>query len=310
LIDSNDGIKAVLDYKPLTLTMFYFKNSQKDFQGAYNHVNDSSDVYGINSNYQLGDAFNTVLEAYLFSEINGDNVNGFTGAQDKGDTIYVPGLRASTNPVKGLNVQGEVAWQLGNQVVSTGVTQESERRGAMLAQLMGSYALPVMEKYKPTVNASYTYVSGDKNGNATYNTDAVKSAKVYRAWDPMFEAQGGGTIYNTLFNLTDLNIIALGASVSPLQDVTAAVTWSNLFSAVKFGGENPLSILQPNGSSVDDVVVNSKKTGLGNEYDVNLGYAYTEDVSFGLSLGWYVPGDAFKAADMTKTASQAIADIG
>ena len=36
----------------------------------------------------------------------------------KGDKLYVPGLRASTNPVKGLNVQGEVAWQLGNQVVT------------------------------------------------------------------------------------------------------------------------------------------------------------------------------------------------
>jgi hypothetical protein len=316
LIDSNDGIKAVLDYKPLTLTMFYFKNSQATFRGFYDQHKDSSDVYGLNSNYQLGDAFNTVLEAYMFSEINGKNVNGFApgntsaGSIDKGDSIYVPGLRASTNPIKGLNVQGEVAWQLGNKVVETSaLNQESERRGAMLAQLMGSYALPVMEKYKPTVNASYTYVSGDKNGNANYNTDAVKSAKVYRAWDPMFEAQGGGTIYNTLFNLTDLNIIAFGASVSPLQDVTASVTWSDLVSAVKFGGNNSLSILQPNGNSVTSIPVNSKKTGLGNEYDVNLGYAYTEDVSFGLSLGWYVPGDAFKTANMTKTASQALADI-
>ena len=36
-------------------------------------------------------------------------------------------------------------------------------------KLLASYALPVLEKYKPTVNASYTYVSGDKNGDANYS---------------------------------------------------------------------------------------------------------------------------------------------
>jgi len=322
-ITSEDGIKAVLDYKPLTLTMFYFKDSQgSSMLGGYksNSDSDSSDVYGLNANYQLGDAYNTVLEAYLFSRINGSNITTQAGGTDvKGNKTYVPGLRASTNPVKGLNVQGELAWQLGNQVVSNGVSgqSESEHRGAMAAQLMASYALPVLEKYKPAVSASYTYLSGDKNGFTNYNADHVKSAKVYRAWDPMFEGQGGGTIYNSLFQLTDMHIFALGASVSPLQDVTAAFTWSSLVSAERLDGANGQAFLQPDiaGSGLLGYLqtpAGSKKTGLGNEYDVNFGYAYTEDVSFGLSLGWFVPGDVFKAGTngmATKTASQAIADI-
>jgi len=317
LIDSNDGVKAVLDYKPLTLTAIYFKNSQgTSLVGKYMESNDSdsSDVYGLNANYQLGDAFNTVVEGYMFSEINGSDLS--VGINPKGDKIYVPGLRASTNPVKGLNVQGEVAWQLGNQVVENGIGTgtESERRSAMAAQLMATYVLPVMEKYKPTVSASYTFVSGDKNALVDHNTDGVKSAKVYRAWDPMFESQGGGTIYNSLFNLTDMNILALGGSISPLQDVTASFTWSDLTSAARFDGYNGLVLLQPDqaGSGIVGELftpAGSKKTGLGNESDVNIGYAYTEDVSFGLSLGWFVPGDVFKGADMTKTASQAIADV-
>ena len=130
----------------------------------------SSDVYGYNANYQLSDPMNTVVEAYLFTRFNGDNNSSGTDGynnptlSDKGDTLYVPGLRASTNPVKGLNVQGEVAWQLGNHPVVTNGTEEAEHRDAMAAQFLASYSLPVLDKYKPAVNASYTYVSGDKNG--------------------------------------------------------------------------------------------------------------------------------------------------
>ena len=49
--------------------------------------------------------------------------------------------------------------------------------------------------------------------------------------------------------------------------------------------------------------------GLGNETDVNLNYNYTEDVTFGVSVGWYVPGNAF-LKDNRDTASQAIASLG
>jgi hypothetical protein len=321
-IDSQDGIKAVLDYKPLTLTMIYIKNTEtvRALEGLYGKEKENSDVYGLNANYQLGDAYNTVVEGYLFGRVDQSGLSAHyaaNGTEDfggysKGDTLYVPGLRVSTNPIKGLNVQGEVAWQGGNHVVDTSSgSQEAEHRNAMAAQLMATYSLPVLEKYKPAVNASYTFVSGDKNGSANANTSNAKSAKVYTAWDPMFESQGAGTIYNTLFNLTNMNIIALGASISPLQDVTAAFTWSDLFAAQRYGEYNSLEILQPNGTSIyatPNTTDAYKKTALGNEYDVNFGYAYTEDVSFGLNLGWFAPGDFAKSV-ATKTASQAIADV-
>jgi hypothetical protein len=314
-IDSNDGVKAVLDYKPLTVTMFYFKNGQttSSYEGFYQNQETSSDVYGINANYQLGDAYNTVLEGYLFSRINGSFSDGsITGG--KGDTLYVPGLRASTNPIKGLNVQGELAWQLGNHPVESinagGVgtgAYEAERRNAMAAQFMASYALPVLEKYKPTVNASFTYVSGDKNGNQNYNGDAVKSAKVDTAWDEFNKVQAGGTIYNALFPLSDMYIYSIGASANPLEDITTSFTWSNLYSAERFSATNPLVLIQPNTETVTPVT-KAKGRGLGNESDVNVTYAYTEDVSFGVSLGWFVAGNAFSSVN-DKTASQAIADV-
>ena len=119
-----DGVKAILDYKPLTIDMFYFKNQQNLVNGNVNSNKTSSDVYGMNANYQLNDPMSTVMEAYIFTRFDGDTNFAAQGSPgtvtDKGDTLFVPGLRASTNPIKGLNLQAEVAWQLGNHPVVHG----------------------------------------------------------------------------------------------------------------------------------------------------------------------------------------------
>jgi hypothetical protein len=314
-----DGVKAVLDYKPLTIDMFYFKNNQLVLNGSSeDQQKQSSDVFGFNGNYQLSDPWSTVFEGYVFSRFNGnEDQTGPLGAASatttKGDTLFVPGLRASTNPVKGLNFQGEVAWQVGDHPVINTIGgqpwQSAEHRRAMAAQVMASYALPVMDKYKPTVNASWTYVSGDKDGNRNYGTVPFKSAKYYTAWDPFNENQGAGTIYNTLFPLSNMDIITAGGSMSPLEDVTASFTWSGLWAAVPYSSTNPLVLFQPDGGATGiNPQTKGKRRGLGNEYDVNLTYNYTEDVTFGLSLGWFVPGSVF-TTNNNNTAQQALADV-
>jgi hypothetical protein len=303
--------------------MFYFKNQQNVVSGNPYADESSSDVYGINGNYQLSDPWSTVAEAYMFSRLDGHNnfaaYEGPTvaGNLDKGDTLYVPGLRASTNPLKGLTTQAEVAWQLGHHPVITGNSvQESERRDAMAVQFLASYSLPVLDKYKPAVNAAFTYVSGDRNAYANSNNDSNKSAKSYSAWDPFNNAQGSGTIYNTLFPLSNMYIYSLGATANPLEDVSATFTWSGLWAAERFGAQNPLYILQPDDSGTLALngenyllPVTTNKLGLGNEYDLNFSYSYTEDVTFGVSLGWFVDGDAFAKGVDRATASQAMANV-
>jgi hypothetical protein len=308
-----DGVKAILDYKPLTIDMFYFKNQQNLVNGNPGAHTTSSDVYGVNANYQLNDPMSTVVEAYLFTRFDGSNNYAAQGTPNvptnKGDTLFVPGLRASTNPIKGLNVQGEVAIQGGShpvQQVGT-LNDMNQRREAMAAQLLASYSLPVLDKYKPAVNASYTYVSGDStsaSGTSNHRTN-------YTAWDPFNEIQGGGTIYNTLYPLSNMHILAVGASANPLEDVTTSLTWSALWAADHYSTTNPLALYQPDGglTTITPATNNSsKKTGLGNEYDINLSYAYTEDVTFGVSVGWYVPGDALSKYNRN-TASQALANV-
>jgi hypothetical protein len=316
-----DAIKAVLDYKPLTITSFWYKNAQtlNSIQGLYNNQNGSSDVYGLDAAYQLSDPYSTLLEGYLFTRFDGKGLNQ-SANQDKSNSLYVPGLRVSTNPTKELNIQGEFAWQLGHNEVINGSTQESESRSATFAQLMATYTLPVLEKYKPSVTASYTYASGDKNGLENANNTNRNSNKTDSAWDPFAEGQGGGTIYSAILPLSNLNIYSVSGSFNPLQDVTAAFTWSDLYAADSYTnpvggnvGGNPLFIYQPNQNSGTLNYFPGKKddTGLGNEYDVNLTYNYTEDVTFGLNLGWFVFGDAFSHYSNFNptTASQAIADI-
>jgi hypothetical protein len=314
-----DGVKAILDYKPLTIDLIYFKNQQDltSIKGSWqSNLDESSNVFGYNANYQLSDPWNTVVEQYMFARVDGAGLVGVTN-EDKGDTLFVPGLRASTNPVKGLNVQGEVAWQLGNKdVAPAGYGPDTEHRDAMAAQLMASYALPVLQKYKPTVNASYTYVSGDKNSVEDENVpQGVKTSKVYTAWDEFNTIQGAGTIYRALLPLSNENILAVGASVNPLEDVTVGATWSSLWAASRISAQNPLVIIQPNGSAAlgatsASTTVGTKNNdyGLGNEADINLTYNYTEDVTFGASVGWFVPGSVF-SNNNRDTASQAIANV-
>jgi hypothetical protein len=318
-----DGVTATLDYKPLTISMIYFKNGQglASIAGAGPLTSgQSSDVYGYNANYQLSDPWSTVVEQYVFARMNGSGFNALGAGADKGSTLYVPGLRASTNPTKSLNLQAEAAWQLGKvEVANAELTSqyESEHRDAFAAQFLATYTLPVLDKYKPVVNASYTYVSGDKNaGTNGDDPNAGKSGKSYGAWDEFNTIQGAGTIYRAILPMSNQNIIAFGGSISPLEDVTVSATWSDLWAADKNSANNPLYIYQPNnGATLTAIPVvpttNTKKDarGLGNETDISLTYNYTEDVTFGVSLGWFVPGSELSAATR-ETASQAIANVG
>ena len=145
---------------------------------------------------------------------------------------------------------------------------------------------------------------------ANYGTVPVQICQdIDSAWDPFNENQGSGTIYNTLFALSNMYIFSAGASVNPLEDVTVAATWSGLWAASSI---RYLIILchsfQPDGSTSIAPVTSNKK-GLGNEYDANISYAYTEDVTFGVSLGWYLAGDAFNKINRD-VASQALANVG
>ncbi len=302
-----DAVRMIFDYNPLTVDVVAAKLAANNLTGT-GAQDDDVDLFGVNANWQVGDDLGSILEAYFWAKID-QSVKTTMG--NKADTVYMPGLRAETNILDGLNIQGEVAWQFGNKADTASGSVDNVDRRAMGAQVIANYSLPFekTKKYEPVVTTAYTYVSGDSNPSEPGKTPGRDKDEYYTAWDPMFENQGGGTIYNTLFDLTNMHIVKLAAQAKPLDDVTAEVAWNALWldKAIKDstdpdkGNSTNFTLYQPDGSSLSGVKMTSNKH-LGNEVDLSVVYDYTEDVQFGLSYGVFFPGDAF--AQMDRNASQ------
>jgi len=78
-----DGVTATLDYKPLTISLIYFKNYQSlnsvsGLAAGVDYSKQDSDVYGYNANYQLSDPWSTVVEQYMFARFNGNGLSETT----------------------------------------------------------------------------------------------------------------------------------------------------------------------------------------------------------------------------------------
>ena len=128
-------------------------------------------------------------------------------------------------------MQGEVAWQKGNKATTNpaGTARaDNFKRDAFGAQAIINYQLPV-EQWNPVLTGVYTYVSGDQNPGNARHLGGVDTEYKWTAWDPMFEDQGTGTIYNTLFDLTNAHIAVVSAQVNPMEDVTAKLSWTGLW---------------------------------------------------------------------------------
>lgn len=283
-----DAVRAILDYNPLTINVIASKVNSGNVAGEGAHKDDV-DLIGTNAAYQLGDKWQSLVEAYYWAKI--DN-NTPTTVGSKADTVYMPGIHASTNPIKGLNLSAEIAMQRGNKWQGSA---NNVKREATAAQLIMNYELPLakIEKYKPTIMGAYTYVSGDKNPTKPGTSDKAR----YRAWDPMFENQAGGTIYNTLFNLSNAHIITTKASMKPIEDVTASVQMDYLWLDKELpDGVLAGSILHPDASTTAGLSTTTNAF-LGSELGLGLAYAYTDDVTLGAKFNWFTPGEAFSSAN-------------
>lgn len=307
-----DAVRAILNYDPLKVEILYSKVSTGTATGAPDLAQDDVDLYGVNTTYNLGDDMQSVVEAYFFAKVDQSVKRVTAGTYDgpKNDTIYVPGLRASTNILDGLNIQGEFAWQRGNKVGTTTSSSDvpNQKREAYAAQFISNYSIPVAEEYKPNAQYVYTWVSGDSNPTDSYGAERVSTNR-WTAWDPFFENQGGGRIYNAIFDLTNMHIHAVSLSAKPMEDVTVKGTWSGLWLDKELecnGGTcDSITLRQPDAATAVSASGKASESGLGNEFDVEVMYDYTEDVQFGVNLGWFNPGKVFTSLN-DDLASQAI----
>jgi hypothetical protein len=270
-----DAVKAVLSYDPLTVDLFASKIYENKLTS--DGPNTNSNLYGVNANYKLGDKMSTVVEGYTFVKTTDAGGNA-AGGNTKDDAIYVPGLRVSTNPIEGLNVQLEGAYQFGT--VGFDATPDTKKNlSAYALQGMVNYALPVMKNMTPVLSAGLTYLSGENEPDRANNTKI-------REWQVVYGNQFVGTIWNTLFAQKNLAVANLAVELKPVQDLTAKLSWYGVNLAQRV---STLTLNQPDSTTLSAVTMNGKKN-LGNELDLDLSYAYTEDVKLGMSAGYYAPG--------------------
>lgn len=291
-----DAIRATLNYDPLVIDIVYAKIDENNI-GLAGQTNDDMDLVGINAGYQLSDKWNTMVEGYVWSKINRGNKSDGAGsnADGKDDTCTTLGFRVNTNPSSKLNIQHEFAFQTGEKYITTG---QSRERSAWATQHSITY-VPGW-KYEPVLGLVYSYFSGD--ADSTTGTDADKK---YHAWDPMFENQTAGSIINALYAQSNAHCVDVNATIIPVEDVTVRLDYVKLLlaKASTAGTTNP--------SDYGAFAIAADKKDLGSEVDLNVMYDYTEDVQFGLLLGWYMPGKAVAkatgAVEQRKTATEAIA---
>jgi len=214
------------------------------------------DLYGLGLTYDNG-VF--CIDPYFVYTIMADTTNDVD--------LMTGGVRVGYTPMENLNLKLELAKQFGDTDLGGGVDFEG------WAGLLGvSYTFNT--SMQPTITAGYSYFSGQ---------DAT--ATDMEAWMPVFPANiasrigkiaypllfpAGEGIVNPLCGTgSGLQVINLGFGLKPTEKLTIGLDLFNLTA-------------DESGAASDDY---------GNEIDLSLTYAYTEDVSFGIDLGTLLTGD-------------------
>jgi len=253
-----DAIRLTFDYTPWAIDILTAKIRDDDVDS----IVANEDLYGINAFYGFN-KFNTSTEGYVFVK------NSNTQDEQK---IYTIGTRAVINPIKNLSLTGELAFQTGDY--------SATRNQEAWALDLGSEYTWANSVYIPSFRLIYNYRSGEETGGLGD----------YEAWDPMYEDQVKGRIYDFLFaganggDSSNVHIINVGGSIQPVDSITLNFDYYHYILDEKFSaGSHPAN-------SNYTVVVDDDA---GDEIDFLVEYAYTEDVTFGLEANWFFPGDAF-----------------
>lgn len=284
-VNSFDAVKAVLDYDPWTITGIYSK-----IYGGATQMTDDIDLYGLNAGYKFN-AYNAEAEGYWFykkdeSLAKMNNVKG-------GNDVYTIGARGSLDPISWITLNGEVAWQGGQYIGSLMSTATRDRNAWALD--VGGEARYFTDKcsWKPKFGAEYIYYSGDKTeGDASLGN----VGGTYTGWDPMYRGKFDsairefvGKFYQTARYPADLrktipcadasytnqHQVMFTGSLQPVESVTLKANYNLFWNADRYTA--------------------AERSGgwIGSEIDLQANWDYTEDVSFGLLAGWFVPGEVY-----------------
>lgn len=216
------------------------------------------DLYGLAVKYD-SDMF--CLEPYfVYAKLEGSANPDFD--------LMTLGARAGFSPMENLDLEVELAKQFGDAEILG-----SDSFSGWAAVLGGGYTFD--GEMEPKLTAGYSFFSGQD------------SATDINQWIPVFPgnvaSRVGKIAYPTLFaageglSLTGsgLQVISVGLGIQPAEKVGLSAALYNLQAREPLGGLD--------------------KT-YGNELDLCMKYAYTEDVTFGVDLGMLFAGDNLEDA--------------
>ncbi len=283
---SFDSIKAVFNYDPLVIDLVTAKISD----GAITSATDVN-LYGINAAYAVNQDFNT--DIYLFQRARDYGlINSLGFVNSKKEGLNTAGARFAYTGAKDLFLGLESAFQFGNHIAATAL-YPNEGQNTNTSRKVSAYAIQAMLNYTlsdakgtPALGVNYTYLSGDKYRGTSDN---------YRGWDPMYEDQAGGTLFNKILGFSNVQLFNVSGSLKPSDDVNLSLSYYYLMLNQPFTGTNPVILSGvPNDPTY---LMNADKHDLCHEVNLGVTYDYTEDVQFGLNGGAFVPGHAFADAN-------------
>ena len=285
-----DSVKAVLDFDPWTLTAIYSKIWQNDVQ-----ADDGVDLWGANVGYKF-DAYKGEAEGYWFYKRD-NQVKSVNWTKPTGNDVNTIGLRGSFDPIDIVTVYAEFAGQFGNYA---GDTLQGNNRSRLAGALdVGADCRYFTDKWawKPKVGVEFIWYSG-QDGSVTTNGSGQ-----YNGWDPMFRGKTDSLIRewigryyysakypfqaNNYYNSVDNSFQNQGQMIfkGSLQPMDSIKLTGNLNMFWNQESYTPSTM---------------KNLGyIGTEIDLGATWDYTEDVSFNLATGFFVPGQVYFNDDGT-----------
>ncbi len=267
-----DAIKLDYAFTAAPVTVSAFKAKTEELYD--NRTGSDTDLYGLDVVIK---GENLVINPYYVA---------FVKNAPKTNQLNTIGLKIGWQPMEALSISGEYAKQFGKDKA----TRDDYKGWAATIGVDYKFATNM----SPTISAMYADFSGRK----TTATD-------WKNWVPVFPSniasRVGRIAYPALFsdgegsydigNGSGVRSFKLGFGLQPIEKVGLSLDWFNLTAKETAG-------------NIDDAV--------GNEIDLTVNYAYSEDLKFGLELGYLIAGNYIEdtlGKNNTKNAWQAIATM-
>ncbi|MDD3904976.1 MAG: alginate export family protein [Candidatus Omnitrophica bacterium] len=286
-INSFDAVKAVLDYDPWTITGVYAMIDEGSVS-----VRDNINLWGVNVGYKFN-KMNGEAEGYWFYKTDRGTLIPNKDLKANSNDVYTIGARGSFDPISWVTLAGEGAWQ-GGQYIGN-INQVNSRARSAFAMDFSGEVRYFTDKFawKPKFGVEYIYYSGDPSSD---NTPELAGG-LYRGWDSMYRGKFDSAIREFVGKFYASTRYPVRTNYT---QATADDSRTNQSQVIFLGSIQPMDSLTIKGNynlfwnlEQYDQAVDKSQGFVGQEIDLQANWDYTEDVSFGLLAGWFIPGDVY-----------------